>query len=105
VVQRDIVFGIPVERVQENFARVLRAVQHIREQDAIVVAVRLGAQHRDVKLFATAARQNLFHRARARHAVADNHQLLLFHCSSPAITSTSSTLARRTAGSSAPRIL
>ena len=47
-VERDIVFGIPVDIVQHDVLDRLLASQHRREQDAIVIGIRLGAEHRDV---------------------------------------------------------
>lgn len=47
------------------------------EHDAVVVAPRLGAEHRDVEQVAAAPGEDLLHRARARHAVADDDQTLL----------------------------
>ena len=52
----------------------LVAGQHVREQDAVVVAVRLVAEHGDRELLAAAAREDLLDRAGARHAVADDHE-------------------------------
>ena len=48
-VERDAVLFVPRERVEEDFLRVLRAVEHVRQQDAVVVAVRLVAEDGDVE--------------------------------------------------------
>ena len=68
---------VPGERIEEDLAGVLRAVQHVRQQDPVVVAVRLVAEHDDVELLGAAARQDLLDGARAGHAVADDHELSL----------------------------
>ncbi len=47
-VQPDAVVGVPVERVEHDLVERLLAGEHRREQDAVVVRVRLGAEHRDV---------------------------------------------------------
>ena len=54
----------------------LRAGEHAREQDAVVVAVRLVAEHRDVEAIAAAAREHVLDEAGARHAVADDDETL-----------------------------
>ena len=51
-----------------------------REQDAVVVRVRLGAEHGDVVQVGRDLQQ-LFERAHAGHAVADHHQFHLLHAS------------------------
>jgi hypothetical protein len=48
-VQRHAVVGVPLERVDEDVLGLLRAGEHAREQDAVVVAVRLVAEHRHVE--------------------------------------------------------
>ncbi len=56
---------------------VLSAAQDVRQQDAVVVAVRLVAEHDDVELLRPAAREHLLDGARAGHAVPDDDELLL----------------------------
>ena len=47
-VQPDIVGGIPVQIVEDDLLQRLFARQDRRQQDAVVVGMRLGAEHRDV---------------------------------------------------------
>ena len=75
-VQRHVVLGVPVERVDEDVVRLLRAGEHAREQDAVVVAVRLVAEHGDLEAIAAGAREHVFDEAGARHAVADDHETM-----------------------------
>ena len=74
----DAVFGIPAQRVQHDLVERLFTGQHGREQDAVVVGVGLGAEHRDVVQLGGDLQQ-LFERAHAGHAVADHHQFHLLH--------------------------
>jgi L-fucose mutarotase/ribose pyranase (RbsD/FucU family) len=76
--QRDVVFLIPLERVQHDVAERLLARQHRREQDAVVVRVRLRAEYRDV-VVARRNRQQFFDRADAGHAVADHDETRFVH--------------------------
>ncbi len=78
-VQRDVVVGVPVERVEVDLARSSCSVvagQHVAEHDPVVVAVRLVAEHRDPELRAAAALEDLLDGAGAGHAVADDDQVL-----------------------------
>jgi NADPH-dependent 2,4-dienoyl-CoA reductase/sulfur reductase-like enzyme len=72
--QRDAVFRIPLARVEHDLVRALLAAQQHRQQDAVVIAVRLRAEHRDV-VQAGCELQQLFHRAHASHAIADHDKL------------------------------
>jgi hypothetical protein len=72
--QRDAVFRIPFARVEHDLVRALLAAQQHRQQDAVVIAVGLRAEHRDV-VQAGCELQQLFHRAHAGHAIADNDKL------------------------------
>ncbi len=54
------VSGIPIQWVQKDVGGVLRTVQDIRQQYSIVVAIRLIAEHGDVKLLAATPRDYLF---------------------------------------------
>ena len=74
--------GVPVERVEDDLVDRLLAGEHRREQDAVVVRVRLGAEHGDVVQVGRDLQQ-LLERAHAGHAVADHHQLHLLHCGRP----------------------
>ena len=76
--QLDVVFRVPVEIVEHDLLEGLFAGQHRREQDAVVVGVRLGAEHGDVVEIGGELEQ-LFEGAYTRHAVADHHQLEFLH--------------------------
>ncbi len=76
--QRDAIVPVPVEIVEHDLRQRHLPGQHRREQDAVVVAVRLGAEHRDVVELGGELQQFL-QRAAARHAVAHHHQLEFFH--------------------------
>jgi hypothetical protein len=77
-VQRDAVARIPGQRVEDDLVERLLAGQHRRQQDAVVVGVRLGAEDGDVVEVRRDAQQ-LLQRAHAGHAVADHHELQLVH--------------------------
>ena len=47
-VQGDAVFFVPAEGVEDDFFQRLLAGQHRAQQDAVVVGMGLGAEHRDV---------------------------------------------------------
>jgi hypothetical protein len=80
--QADAVVGIPAERIEDDVVDGHLARQHRREQDAVVVGVRLGAEHGDVVEVGRELQQVL-HGAHAGHAVADHYQFLLLHCVHP----------------------
>jgi hypothetical protein len=46
--QGDAVLGVPLQRVEDDLVEGLLAGQHRRQQDAVVVGVRLGAEHGDL---------------------------------------------------------
>ena len=75
--QRDAVLGIPLHLVQHDLFDRLLARQHRRQQDAVVVGVRLGTEDRDVVEVGGDLEQFL-DRPHAGHAVADQHELLSF---------------------------
>ena len=77
-VQRDLIVAIPGEGIEIDFGRRLRAIQNIGKQNAIVVAVRLVSNDGDIVLSRAAALEDLLHRARAGHAVANDNEFLLF---------------------------
>jgi hypothetical protein len=77
-VQRDAVLGIPGVIVENDVLDRHLAGEHRREQDAVVVGVRLGAENGDLVLIGGDLQQ-LLERAHAGHAVADHHQFLLAH--------------------------
>jgi hypothetical protein len=81
-VQGDAVVAVPVEIVEHDLGQRHLARQHRRQQDAVVVAVRLGAEHGDVVEVGRELEQ-LLDRAHAGHAVADQHEFHLLHGVSP----------------------
>src|SRR5438132_6303319 len=76
-VQLDLVLLVPGERIDEDVDRLVALGEHAGEQDAVVVAVGLVAEHGDLPALAAVPREQLLDEARARHPVADHHQLLL----------------------------
>ena len=72
--QRDAVRRVPRQRVDDDVVRPVSAGEHARQQDAVVVAVRLVAEDRDVEQLAAAARQHVFDETGAGHAVADDDE-------------------------------
>ncbi len=76
-VQLDAVLPIPLRRIEHDVVHALVARQQRRQQDAVVIAVRLGAEHGDVVQVRRQLEQ-LFHRAHASHAIADHRQRRLF---------------------------
>ncbi len=72
--QLDVVVGVPVSGVEEDLVLVLAPGQHVGQQDPVVVAVRLVAEHGDRELLGAAALEDLLDRTGAGHAVADHHQ-------------------------------
>src|SRR6185436_16817133 len=62
------------QRVHEDLGGLLAAVEDVAEQDAVVVAVELGAEHGDVELVGRAAEDLLDH-AGPGHAVPDHDEL------------------------------
>ena len=87
-VQGDAVLGIPRPVVEHDLLQRLLPRQHGREQDAVVVGMRLRAEDGDLVQIGRDLQQ-LFERAHPRHAIAHHHQLHFFHsallqCSSTA---------------------
>jgi len=76
--QPDAVLGVPLVIVEDDVLDGHLAGEHRREQDAVVVRVRLAAENGDLVVIGGDLQQ-LLERAHARHAVADHHQLLLAH--------------------------
>ena len=74
-VESDVMLCIPGQGVEKGLFHALRAVQHVGQQDAVVVAVGLGAEHGHGKAVRV-TRQNFFNNARAGHAVANHHKSL-----------------------------
>ena len=75
-VQGDVVFLVPGERIEIDLVLAGRAVEDVRQQDAVVVAVG-SSPNMVMSNCCAAAGQYLLHGARTGHAVADDHQLLL----------------------------
>ena len=80
-VQGDAVVGVPGQRVEHDLVEGLFARQHRREQDPVVVGVRLGAEHGDL-VHVRLQLEQLLEGADAGHAVAHHHQSWLLHRSS-----------------------
>ena len=77
-VQGDAMLGIPRPVVEHDLLQRLLPRQHGREQDAVVVGMRLRAEDGDLVQIGRDLEQ-LFERAHPRHAIADHHQLHFFH--------------------------
>ena len=75
-IERDGVFVVPGERVEKDLAGVGDAAEHVRQQDAVVVAVGLVAENGDVEHRRTIACEDLLDGADAGHAVADDDEAL-----------------------------
>ena len=71
--QPNAAFGVPARPVDDDLIERLISGQHRRQQDAVVVRVRLGADDRDL-VTVGCARQALFQCAHSRHAVADDNE-------------------------------
>lgn len=76
--QLDVVFQVPVEVVEDDLFEGLLTGQHRREQDAVVVGVRFGAEDGDVVQL-VAQFEQLFEGTNPGHAIADHHQFEFFH--------------------------
>ena len=72
--ESDVALVIPCQRVEENLFHSLRAVQNVRQKNAVVIAVRFGAEHGDRKSLRVTL-QDLLDDTPACHAVADNDEL------------------------------
>ena len=72
--QLDVVAQIPFERIQRDLVGRAFAGEDRRQQDPVVVDVRLVAEDRDVE--ALVVLQNLFDACNTGHAVADDYQFL-----------------------------
>jgi hypothetical protein len=71
--QGDVVGRVPVAVVQHDLRQRLLAGEHRREEDPVVVRMRLGAKDGNF-VGVWSELQQFFQRAHARHAVADHHQ-------------------------------
>src|SRR5262249_6994447 len=68
---------VPWQRIDEDVAWAMSPGKNAGKQNAIVVSVRLVAEDRHRECIAPAAREDVFDKPGASHAVADNHQPLL----------------------------
>ncbi len=64
---------VPSQGIHENFRCGLAAIEDIAQQNAVVIAVWLGAKHSDLEP-ARRAFQYFFDHAGARHAIADDYE-------------------------------
>ena len=71
--QTNVVVAIPGQRIDEDVGCLLASVQDVAQQNAVVVAVRLGAEHDDVELV-RGSLQDFFNYASSRHSIADDNQ-------------------------------
>ena len=76
--QLDVVVQVPIQIVEHDLFEGLLTGQYRRQQDAVVVGVRLGAEHGDVVQL-VAQLEQFFQGANPGHAVADHHQFEFFH--------------------------
>jgi hypothetical protein len=74
-VEQDAVGVVPCARVEHDVVHRLLAGQHGRQQDAVVVTVRFGAEHGDA-VHVGCQLEQLLDGPHARHAVADDDQRL-----------------------------
>ncbi len=77
-VQRDAVVLVPGPVVEDDLLQRLLAREHGRQQDAVVVGVRFGAEDGDLVQIGRDLQQ-LLERAHAGHAVAHHHQSGFLH--------------------------
>ena len=74
-VERDAVVAIPRERIHEDVRGGLSAVEHIAQENAVVIAVRLGPEHHDVETIRRPL-QDFLDDPGSGHAVAYDHEFL-----------------------------
>ena len=72
----DAVLLVPLERIEPELAGVLEAAEDGGQQDAVVGAVRLGAEHANVEAIRVAGQDFLDHLGPG-HAGADHHQRVM----------------------------
>jgi hypothetical protein len=77
--KRDAFGGIPRRGIDENVVRLVRARQDAREQNAVVIAARLVAEHHDIETIRAAAREEIVHHPGAGHPISDNDKALFTH--------------------------
>src|SRR5574343_389350 len=82
--QLDVVLLVPVEFVEDDLLDGHFAGQHRREQDAVVVGVRLGAENGDVVVIRLDLQQ-FFDGADTGHAVADHDETRVAHVRAPTL--------------------
>ena len=73
-----VVLGVPLQRIDEDVARVVGARQHAGEQDTVVVAAGLLTDDRDVVGVLPSEVHHFLDESGAGHSVSDHHQFLLF---------------------------
>src|SRR5206468_5115376 len=71
-VQRDAVYFVPLERIQEDVLRLVGPGKNTREKNAVVVAIRLVTEDNHVETVAATAGDDLFQQTRSRHPVPDD---------------------------------
>src|SRR5215475_1446933 len=85
--ERNPVPFVPLDRIQKDILGSARAGNDIRQEDTVIVAVRLIAENNDIKSFATLARDKVFDKACARHSITDNNQSFFsLHVEDPEIS-------------------
>ena len=72
-VQGDVVVAVPLPGIEHDLVQGLLACEHRRQQDAVVVGMGLGTEHRDVVQLGRNLQQ-LFERADTGHAITHHHQ-------------------------------
>ena len=86
----DAVLVVPVQPVQHDVVAASRfARQHRRQQDAVVVRMRLGAEDRDVRTGRARSSADSSMRAHAGHAVADDDESGFAHVGCSVVVSPS----------------
>jgi len=77
---RDAILLIPLERIQKDIFHFVRAGNNTRQEDAVVISMRLFAEHDNVEVFLAIAAGQFFNESSAGHSVADDNQSFnVFH--------------------------
>ena len=79
-IKPDAVVVVPVLRIDDDVVEALVARQHAGEHDAVVVHMRLGAEHGDAIAVRLVTGQQFLDRAHAGHAVADDDEMFSRVC-------------------------
>ena len=77
--QADVVLLVPGQRIEENFLFLIRSIEDVGQQDAIVVARRFITEHGDIELVGATALEDLLDGARACHSIAYDYQPFFRH--------------------------